>query len=225
MSDVPVKPLAPPPADDRLPLWDIARRWAGGDEVRAKQLYARLWVGYWRGEFLAEAFQFWVRAAPDKGTFVAMPPTGPGGLFGLADGEESLGRFVSGVAEPGSAGIVALVHWKKDDYDRIRSRLLRVYIDGAHITRAGFRAWCERTGTTPPDFWPDGSVLRDLLQACRVWLATRKSLRGDESRKILQEAAQKELPGLSDMDFRQAFRDVYGRKPPETDRNATPAID
>jgi hypothetical protein len=207
--------LPAPRLEDRLPLWEVARRWAGGDGMRAKDYYARLWAGYWNAEFPPDAFQFWVRAAPDEGTFVSMPPTGPGGLFGLADGEESLGRFIAGAPEPGTAGIALLARWGKEDYDRVRSRLLRVYIDGAHLTRTGFLAWCRATGADGARFWPEAEA-PDLTEACRTWLATRKSLRGDESRKILMAAALKELPGLSEMQFRQAFRDVYGRKPTET---------
>src|SRR5258707_13333001 len=65
--------LPAPHLEDRLPLWEVARRWAAGDELRAKDFYARLWAGYWQGEFLTDAFQFWVRAAPDAGTFLSMP--------------------------------------------------------------------------------------------------------------------------------------------------------
>jgi hypothetical protein len=210
---------APHPSDP-LPLWEIARRWAGGDETRAKDLYARIWAAYWKGDLSAEGVVFWLRATPEQGTFLSMPPTGPGGLFGLADGDETLGRIAAGDAERVPTGLQDLARWTKDDYDRIRSRLLRSYIDGAHLTREGFIAWCGLSGEEGERFWP-ASEQRDLVEACRQWLSTRKSLRGDESKKILRQAAAAVLPGLTELHFRQAFRDVYGRKTPQ----ATPPLE
>jgi hypothetical protein len=207
--------FTPPRSADRLPIWELARRWGEGDEAAARLAYARLWAAYWRDEFLADAFQFWVRAAPDEGTFLTMPPTGPGGLFGLTDGSESLGRFVASAPAPGAAAIDELVRWGKDDYDRIRSRLLRIYIDGAHVTRSGFLRWCQISGIAGTQIWPEAATAVDRGQACRVWIATRKALRGDESRKILWQAATVELPGLTEIEFREAFREIYGRKPVE----------
>src|SRR5258708_37821067 len=77
-SDAAMSALAPPQDDDRLPLWEVARRWAAANEAAAKTFYARLWAGYWLGQVLSGAFQVLVPGAPAHGACLPMPPAAPG---------------------------------------------------------------------------------------------------------------------------------------------------